>query len=73
MPAAETRVAKGFDLCCIKCGEEVCLSLDLNDLDTVRCPECDGEFTLDEVRTFLGQWQRLLAWVDLAPAREGQS
>jgi hypothetical protein len=63
-------VARGFDLACIKCGEECCLSLDLNDLETVRCPECDNEYTLEEVRKVIGQWARLLAWVDLAPARQ---
>lgn len=62
-----TATKKGFRADCIKCGEAGSVHLYLGDLTTFHCGECDGEFEIDDVRTLLGQWNLVLAWVDAAP------
>lgn len=47
---------------CILCSESDCLTLDLDDLTTFRCRECEGEFTQGDVDAHIGTWQRVLAW-----------
>jgi transcription initiation factor IIE alpha subunit len=67
MNETATPTQRGFALRCLCCGETTSLTLDLDTLDTFRCPECNGDFTADDVREAVGQWQRVLAWIDLAP------
>jgi hypothetical protein len=49
-----------------------CISLDLLDGDTFRCPECNDDFTLAEVEQAIGNWQKVIAWVKLCPAHQPQ-
>ena len=61
---------RGFPgLRCPICGsEDGLLYLDLGGLDDFRCTANDCEFTVEDVRQFIGQWSRLVAWIDQAPA-----
>lgn len=69
--ATTAAVQRGFGaLPCILCGEEAALSVDLDDCTTFRCPECENEFTADDVRTHLASWSRVLNWLDSAPVAE---
>lgn len=62
---------RGFSsLRCPLCGtadETQCL--DLDDLQTLHCAGCGEDYTLDDVRELIAAWQRLLAWIDAAPAK----
>jgi predicted amidophosphoribosyltransferase len=71
-PTATTPAPKrGFgDLLCCCCGKDAALELDLSDLETVHCPECEERFALTEVRSVIARWQRVLAWVDMASPQE---
>ena len=55
----------GFKLRCIKCGHEDAISLDMDDLKTLRCRECDDEFTTEEVAEVIGEWQKALDWINV--------
>lgn len=68
-----TQQTKGFALPCPKCHEETAtLALDLTDLETVRCLDCDETFTLSEARdeaaAALARWEALIRWTEAAPA-----
>ena len=56
---------------CIKCGENCCLALDLDDLITFRCRECEEEFTREQVESTVAIWGRCLTWIDGAYPKEG--
>ncbi|HEY7308392.1 MAG TPA: hypothetical protein VH643_03415 [Gemmataceae bacterium] len=62
-------VRRGFpSLPCIRCGNtDGNVRLDLDDVDTFNCVECDEQFTAGDVRDFIGQWKAVLAWIDAAP------
>jgi hypothetical protein len=68
-------------LTCIKCGVETELQLCLQmrpeagvcENDGMYCPECEDDFKLTEVEKMLNDWQRLLDWVKLCPARQPQT
>lgn len=62
-PAAK----RGFSLTCLSCGQQASITLDLDDCHTFHCPDCENEFTADDVRQVIGEWQRVLSWLDLAP------
>jgi hypothetical protein len=64
-PAAVKRGWPG--LLCTECGQADCISLDLDDLH-LHCRENDCEFSADDVPNLIAQWQRVLAWLDGAPA-----
>jgi hypothetical protein len=59
---------------CPLCGEpHANLSLNLWCIDedaAVTCRECDGEFSLAQVRDVVARWTKLLAWIDAIPAME---
>ena len=66
-----TPATRGFPgLRCPFCGQEDNITLNLADVKTFTCGECDEEFTGDDVLEILERWQKVLAWVDLAPATE---
>jgi hypothetical protein len=61
--------AIGF-LPCPLCGEQQArISLDLADF-ALHCADCDSHFLAEEVRAFIARWQRVLSWIDSAPAAE---
>jgi hypothetical protein len=73
-PIPEAKTERGLLLPCPLCGEaEATVQLNLADLDTCTCLECDAEFSLDELAGRLARWQALLAWRDLAPRPTSQS
>ena len=61
-------MAKGFGLLpCIKCGNDCCVRLDLDDCDRFNCTSCDEEYTRDEVSMTLAKWRAVLEWIDTLP------
>lgn len=69
-PAPECKpVRRGFGpLPCLLCGEaDASVSLDIADMQTVKCNACDGETTIDDIRETLATWRRVIDWVDQAP------
>lgn len=68
--ATKTTGIKG--LCCIRCHELDCVSLDLDDC-MMRCRECSEEFTAEDVREWmqsLSRWQEALNWIATMPRGE---
>lgn len=45
-------------------------SIDLDDLQTIRCAGCGEDYRVDDVRELLATWQRVLDWIDAAPTVE---
>lgn len=61
---------RGFPgLCCLNCGEEDSIRINAADMLAV-CPECDAEFTADDIREKMAAWARLADWLDSAPVVE---
>ncbi len=48
---------------CFHCPESDCITLDLSDLPTFRCRECEAEFSIEDVQAHLAQWQAVVAWI----------
>lgn len=65
-------VRRGFGaMPCPKCGESATINIDLDDLhgdEALQCRECENTFGLADVRDFIETWNRVLAWIDQAPA-----
>jgi hypothetical protein len=61
-----------MNLICPKCLEEQPVRLDLADGDTLSCPGCDEEYSLDAVQAMVEGWAKLLPWLRLHPARQEQ-
>jgi hypothetical protein len=61
--------AKGFPgLRCPMCGsDDGLILLDVGNLEEFHCTANECEFTTEDVRQLIGQWSRLLAWIDQAP------
>jgi hypothetical protein len=51
---------------CILCGEEAALTLNLQDGETVSCPECGNDFTTADVWA-IEEWTQALAWIETMP------
>lgn len=58
---------------CIKCGENSCLALDLDDLTTFHCRECAAEFTRENVEATMAIWGLCLIWIDSAYPKEART
>jgi len=43
------------------------MSLDLDSPVTIRCRECECQFTPAEIRDHMAYWQKALDWIDTAP------
>lgn len=68
MSASATK--RGLLLPCPMCGETgASVSLQLSDMDTLHCGDCDTDFTVADVRYLIDQWTPVLAWVELAPKK----
>jgi hypothetical protein len=70
-PLADIASARrGFpDVHCLRCGNaDAAVSLDLHDVCTFRCVECEEEWTAADVRAQLDGWEAVLRWVESAPA-----
>lgn len=69
-PHTAENPTRGFgQLHCFNCGDETAMRLFLDDVTMFTCPECDGEFTIDDVKAHLAQWGKVLAWIDMAPLK----
>jgi uncharacterized protein (DUF983 family) len=62
----ESKVRKGFYSPCPRCGEEA-VYVDLFNVGSVRCGECNEERTLKQLRRLVDGWSAVLAWLDTAP------
>lgn len=58
---------RGFSVTCPNCNE-IGVYVKVDDM-TLGCTECDEEINPADVRALIGEWTRLLAWVESAPAR----
>lgn len=72
---AKAETTRGFAVRCPFCQDEDAeLTIDLKDLSAITCQCCDETFTPAEavakVREQLAAWERLAAWVEMAPAKE---
>lgn len=55
---------EGFsDLPCIKCGEDGSIAIRLDTLSDFWCPECDSEYSLEDVVAVLDGWERVVRWL----------
>lgn len=54
---------------CPRCMTEASVTLDLDDGDTLRCPECSEEYTVGDVADLVDCWAKLLPWLRAHPAR----
>jgi transcription elongation factor Elf1 len=56
---------------CPHCGEQqATILLDLTNLEDLHCQDCDQDYTLEDVRSFIEQWGKVLRWVSIANAVE---
>lgn len=67
-----TCTATSLELPCPKCGESGAMWLDLNGChdeteNSLRCQECEYEFTIGEIRLLVEKWSKLLIWLDSFP------
>jgi hypothetical protein len=68
--ATKTKTAKGFQVRCICCGAEDAVWVSLQDTESFSCSSCSEPFAADDVRAMIAGWERVLAWIESAPARE---
>ena len=54
---------KHFELACLECRVEG-VFISAETLENFYCAACNAEFSLQEVRGFMGEWARFLAWLD---------
>jgi uncharacterized protein (DUF983 family) len=59
-------VRKGFYCPCPRCGKET-VFVELSDVSSVRCWDCNEELTLEELRRLVNGWSAVLAWLATAP------
>jgi uncharacterized protein (DUF983 family) len=64
-----TMAAQGFHCPCPRCGEEG-VRVGLWDVNDLHCSECDGDFTLEDVRALVEGWGPVIRWLDTAPVME---
>jgi hypothetical protein len=63
--------SQGFPgLRCPLCGQEDCVTLNLQDVHTFSCTECSEDIPADDARTYAQRWLDVLAWTALAPVAE---
>lgn len=55
---------------CPKCMAEASITLDVNDGDTLRCLDCEEEYSLSDVEAVVESWARLLPWLKAHPATD---
>lgn len=58
-----------MNVICPKCLTEACVTVDVNDGDTLGCPECNEEYSLGDVAAMLTSWGKILPWLKSHPAR----
>jgi predicted RNA-binding Zn-ribbon protein involved in translation (DUF1610 family) len=68
MASAKAETARGFSHRCPMCGEADSLRIDVADVHALTCVSCDDSITSEDLREIARQYERLLAWLDTAPA-----
>jgi transcription elongation factor Elf1 len=66
-----TKSKTTFGVTCPHCHDtDAVVSIDLNEVGTIRCSACDTEFTATEARDLaaaeLARWEKVVAWVAMA-------
>ena len=69
-PATDTTsTTTGLLLPCPCCGQaEASIALELSDMQSFPCRDCDAEFTRDDVTNLIARWTRLFTWLDTVPS-----
>lgn len=61
-------ITRGFEnLPCLACGETDCMSIELADVLTVHCGNCETEFTATKFRATVESWTKVFDWLETAP------
>ena len=58
-----------MDAVCPKCLTTAAITVDVTDGDRLHCPECDEDYSLDDVIACIESWTDLLPWLKSHPAR----
>ncbi len=58
------------DLICLKCGDQNCISMTLDNIESFHCSSCERPFDVQFVRDVVTNWDRVLSWINHAPNRE---
>ena len=66
MPAM-LEIKRGYQVECIKCGNDEGVHVQVGDTAAFRCTNCDEEFNAAEIREHIERWEKLLAWCESAP------
>jgi hypothetical protein len=65
---------KGFELRCPMCGASESIALDLNDLTSCTCGECQDQYSPRAARAKaaaeLAKWDAVIRWISLAKVSE---
>ena len=65
------KTTTGLLLPCPCCDQaEASIALELSDMQSFTCRDCDAEFTRDDVTKLIAKWSRLFTWLDTAPPAE---
>lgn len=70
MMATKTETRRGIPTRCPFCGNENTLFVDVSNVSSLICLNCDSEISPDDLRTVIAQYAKLLAWLDAAPVYE---
>lgn len=54
---------------CPKCLSESQVAVNVEDGESLYCPECEENYTVTEVRELLDSWKAILPWLEAHPAR----
>jgi Zn ribbon nucleic-acid-binding protein len=70
--ATATKTKRGFSVSCPFCSDvDAVLFVNLDEINVIRCPSCDEEFSPQTARARvteqLATWDALIAWLDAAP------
>lgn len=69
--ATATKIAKSLKACCPFCLASEIITIDLNDMSTINCGECDETFTARQAAAKMAEiaakWLKIADWVDAAP------
>lgn len=57
---------------CPKCLVASAIKVNIEDGDTITCPECEEEFSLNDVIEMIESWKGLLPWLKSHPSRKPQ-
>jgi transcription initiation factor IIE alpha subunit len=56
-----------MNLHCPLCGAESAIMLNLQDGETMNCPECGDDFTVADLTDRITEWQKAIKWIATMP------